>query len=113
MARQRDNRVKVSTLLRAGHKVTDVANLVGLAHSLRDHETHGRWRIDVNRRSESGLKTVVDCDSLQDDIRSSSSTASNGCYLLASLLLISSNLIVSLSKQLFKLGIDPSHCFEK
>ena len=31
MASQRDNQVKVTALLRAGHKVSDVANLVGLA----------------------------------------------------------------------------------
>ena len=30
IAPQRDNRVKVSALLRAGHKVSEVANLAGL-----------------------------------------------------------------------------------
>ena len=31
MTAQRDNRVKVSAILRAGHKVSEFANLVGLA----------------------------------------------------------------------------------
>ena len=33
MVTQRDNRMKVSAFLRAGHKVSEIANLVGLAQS--------------------------------------------------------------------------------
>ena len=65
LAPQRDSRLKVSALLRAGHKVSEVANLVGVS---RTTVCAIKKRIDngegVNRRAGSGRKTVVDRDSL-------------------------------------------------
>ena len=75
MAMQRDNRVKFSALLRAGHKVSGVAKLVRVscttvyAIKKRLDDSEG-----VNRHAGCGRKTVVDCDSLRDAIRSSPST---------------------------------------
>ena len=76
MAPQRDNRAKVSALLREvaqrGHKVSEVANLVGVSrttvYSIKKHMDDGEG---INRRAGSGQKTVVDRDSLRDAIRSS------------------------------------------
>ena len=69
-APQRDNRVKVSAILRAGHKVSEVAHLVGY---LTQPSTQSEKRMDdgegVNRPAGSGRKTVVDCDRLGDAIR--------------------------------------------
>ena len=69
MASQRDNRMNVSALLRAGHKVSEVANLVGVfsttvyAIKKRIDDNEG-----VNRRAGSGRKAVVDRDSLRNAI---------------------------------------------
>ena len=75
MAPHRDNSVKVSALLRAGHKVSEVANLVGVSrttvYSIEKRMDDGEG---VNRRASSGRKTVVDRDSLRNAIRSSSRT---------------------------------------
>ena len=55
MAPQRDNRVKVSALLRAGHKVSEVANLVEMSrttvYALKKRVDEGvtRRRIVVDR----------------------------------------------------------------
>ena len=63
MAPQRDKRVKVSALRRAGHKVSEVANLVGesrtTVYTIKKRMDDGE---DVNRRAGSGRKTVVDRD---------------------------------------------------
>ena len=57
MAVQRDNRVKVSALLRAGHKVSEAANLVGVSrtivYSIKKRMGDGEG---VNRRAGSGRK---------------------------------------------------------
>ena len=70
MALQVDNRVKVSALLRAWHKVSEVANLVGVSrttvYSIKKRMDDGEG---VNRRAGSGRKTVVDRDSLRDAIQ--------------------------------------------
>ena len=42
MSPQSDNRVKVFALLRAGHKLSEIANLVGFAQP--SMQTLGRWR---------------------------------------------------------------------
>ena len=71
MTMQRDNRVKDFALLRAGHKVSDVAKLVGVscrsvyAIKKRKDDDEG-----VDRRAGSGCKTVANCDSLLDAIQS-------------------------------------------
>ena len=72
MAIQRDNRVKVSALLRAGHKVSEVANLVGVSRATV-YVIKIRMGEGVNRRAASDRKTVVDRDSLRDAIRGSPS----------------------------------------
>ena len=64
MAPQRDNRVKVSALLRTGHEVSEVANFVEVSRTtafakkkcMSDDE-------GVKRRAGRGQKTVVDCGS--------------------------------------------------
>ena len=74
MAPQRDNRVEVSALLRAGHKVSEGAKLAGVSRttvcaikkSIDDGES-------VNRRAGSSRKTVVDRDSLRDAIQGTAS----------------------------------------
>ena len=72
MAQQRENRVKVSALLRAGHKVSEVANLVGVTrttvYAINKRMGDGE---SVSSRVGSGRKTGVDRDSLRDAIRSS------------------------------------------
>ena len=59
---QRDNRVKVSALLRVGHKENEGANLFAATKKRVDNGESG------NRRAGSGRKTVVDRDSLRDAI---------------------------------------------
>ena len=75
MTLQRDNRVNISALFRARHKVSEVANFVGMS---RTTVYSIKKPIDscagVNRCAGSGRKTVVDCDSLRDAIRSSPRT---------------------------------------
>ena len=70
MALQRDNRVKVSALLRKGHKVSEIANLVEMSrttvYAIKKCMDDGEG---VNSRSGSGRMTVVDHDSLRDAIR--------------------------------------------
>ena len=72
MAPERDNRVKVSALLRAGHKVSEVAKLVGVSRTTvyanKKHIDDGEG---VNRCADSGRKTAVDGDSLRGAIRGS------------------------------------------
>ena len=57
IAPQRDSRVKVSALFRAGHKVSEVANLVGVSrttvYAIKKHMDDGEG---VNRRAGSGWK---------------------------------------------------------
>lgn len=76
MASQRDKRVEVSALLRAGNKVSEVANLVSVSrttvYSIKKRMDDGEG---VNRRAGSGRKSVVDRDSLRDAIQSSPSTS--------------------------------------
>ena len=76
IAPQRDNRVKVAALLRAGHKVSEVAKLVGVSrttvYSIKKRMGDGEG---VIRQAGSSRKTIVDRDSLRDAIRE---TASNG-----------------------------------
>lgn len=76
MAAQRDNRLKVSALLQAGHKVSHVANLVGVSrttvYAIKKRMDDGEG---VNRRAGSGRKSVVDHDSLRDAIRRSPRTS--------------------------------------
>ena len=68
--------MKVSALLRAGHKVSEVANIVGVSVTavyvimkrMKDGE-------GVNRRAGSGRKTVVDHDSLENVVHSNSRTS--------------------------------------
>ena len=70
MAPQKDSRVKPSALLRAGHKLSGVANLVvvslttvyAIKNRMDDDE-------EANRRAGSGRKTAMDRNSLQDVIR--------------------------------------------
>ena len=68
---QRDNRVKVCALLRARHKVSRVANLVGVScttvYAINKHMDDNEG---VNRCAGSGRKTVVDRYSLRDAIPS-------------------------------------------
>ena len=66
---ERDNRVKVSALLRAEHKVSEVANLAGMSQ-----EAHGRSR-GVNRLADNGWKIVVDPNSLRDAFQGSPRTS--------------------------------------
>ena len=70
MTPQRDNQVQVAALLRAGHKVSDVADLGGVSrttvYAIKKRKDDGEG---VNRRAGSGRKTVVDRDSLWDAIR--------------------------------------------
>ena len=53
--------MKVSALLHAGHKVCEVANLVGVSritvYAIKKRIDYGE---DINRRTGSGQKTVVD-----------------------------------------------------
>ena len=76
MAAQRDKRVEVSALLRAGHKVSEVANLVRVSrttvYAIKKRMDDGEG---VNRRAGSGRKSVVDRDSLRDAIESSPLTS--------------------------------------
>ena len=69
MTPRRDNRVKVSALLRARHKVSEVANLFGVSrtpvYAIKKRMDDGE---DANRRAGSGRKSVVDRDSLRDAI---------------------------------------------
>ena len=71
---QRDNRVKVSALLRAGHKVSEVAKLVGVSRTTV-YATKKRMDdgVGVNRCAGSGRKTVVDRVRLRDAIRGTAS----------------------------------------
>ena len=66
MAPQRDNWVKESAPLRAGHKVSEVANLVGVSriavYAIKKRMDDGEG---VDRRADSGRKTVVDRDRLE------------------------------------------------
>ena len=63
MTPQRDNRVKVSALLRAGHKVSEVANLARTTvYAIKKLMGVGEG---VNRRAGSGRKTVVDLSDRQ------------------------------------------------
>ena len=73
MAPQRENRVKISAqLLRVRHKVTEVANLVGVSrtivYAIKKLMDDGEC---VNKRAGSGRKTVVDRDSLRVTIYNS------------------------------------------
>ena len=70
MAHQRDNRVKVSALLRAGHKESKIAIFVGVS-STTVYAIKKRMDDDdrVDRRAGSGRKTVMDPDSLRDAIQ--------------------------------------------
>ena len=74
---QKDNRVIVSALLRAGHKETEVAYLVGVfrttVYTIRKRMEVGEGVI--RRAGSSSRKAVVDRDSLRDAIRSSPSTS--------------------------------------
>ena len=67
MTPQRHNRVKVTALLHAKHKVSDIANFVGVSrttvYSIKKCMNEGEG---INRRAGSGRKTVVDRGSLQD-----------------------------------------------
>ena len=55
--------MKVSAFLRAGHIVSEVANLIGAASPNRLCEQEARIRCQsVNRRAGSGRKAVVDRD---------------------------------------------------
>ena len=64
--------MKVSALLRAGHKVSQVAYIVGesrtTVYAIKKCMDDGEG---ANRRASSGRKTVMDRDSLWDTIRSS------------------------------------------
>ena len=76
MALQRDIRVKASALLHGEHKVSEVANLVGLSRTTV--YAIKKWMDDgegVNRRADSGRKTVIDRDSLRVAIRGTASNA--------------------------------------
>ena len=65
MTPQRDNRLNLSALLRTGHKVSRVANLVGVSRTtvfaIKKRMDGGEG---VNRRAGNDRKTVVDYDSL-------------------------------------------------
>ena len=58
MSPQRDNRVKVSALHRSGHKVSEVANLVGLAQS--------STRSTMRRCQQTCRQWLKDCCSSND-----------------------------------------------
>ena len=70
MIPQRGNRVKVSALLRAVHKVSEGENLVGVSrttvYAIEKRMNDGE---EVNRHANSCRKTVVNRDSLRDAIR--------------------------------------------
>ena len=67
IAPQRVNRVKYSALLRAGHKVSEVAKLVVLA--LLSTRSRSAWTTEgVNKRAGSGRKSVVNRYSLRDEM---------------------------------------------
>ncbi|KAF2355243.1 Cadherin [Trinorchestia longiramus] len=72
----RDKQVEVSAFLRAENKVSEVANLVGVfrttVYTIKKHMDNGEGS---NRRAGSGRKSVVDRDSLRDDIQSSPLTS--------------------------------------
>ena len=74
MASERDNRVKIFALLRAGHKVSKIANLVWVSSTtvyvIKMRVDDGKG---FNRCAGSGWKTVVYRDSLRDAIRESDS----------------------------------------
>ena len=65
MAPQRENRVKVSTLLHAGHKVSEVANRVGVSctavYVIKKSWTMAKVSIDVQAVVERLLWTVTAC----------------------------------------------------
>ena len=73
---QKDSQVKVSALFRAGHKVSEFLNHVGVSR-ITVYAIKKRMDDDegVNRRADSGRRTVVDRDSLRDAIRSSHRTS--------------------------------------
>ena len=79
MALQRDNRLKVSALFRARHKVREVTNLVGVSrttvNTIKKRMDDGKG---VKKRAGSGRKTVLDRDSLRNAIRGSALLA--GCH---------------------------------
>ena len=56
--------MKISALLRAGHKTSEVANLVGVSrtavYAIKKRMDDGK---DINRRAGSGRVTIVDRDS--------------------------------------------------
>ena len=68
--------MKVSAVLRAGHKVGEIANIVGVS---RTTVYATKKRMDdsecVKSRAGNGRKTVVHRDSLRDAIRSSPKTS--------------------------------------
>ena len=73
---QRENRVKVSAIIRAEHKVSEVANLAGVSRTtVCAIKKRTDDKEDVNRSAGSGLNTAVDRDSLRDAIRSSPRTS--------------------------------------
>ena len=64
MAPQRDNRVKVSALLRVGHKASEIVNLVGLAQpstQSRNAWTMAKESTDVQRVLKRLLWNVTAC----------------------------------------------------
>ena len=76
MTPQRNNRVKVSALLRTGHKVNEVAYLIRVSrptvYAIKKRMDDGEG---VNRRADSFRNTGMDCGSLRDEIRSSPRTS--------------------------------------
>ena len=66
MASQREKRMKVSALLRAGHKVSEVANLVGVSpttvYAFKKRMDDGEG---INKLAGSGGRTVVYRDNLR------------------------------------------------
>ena len=58
MVPQRDNRMKVTALLRAGPKVSDVANLIDLAQPSK--RSRSAWTMAKVSRVVGDRKTVVD-----------------------------------------------------
>ena len=79
MAPQKDSRMKVSAVLRVGHKVSEVANL---SWCLAQSSMRLKKLMDkcegVDKSAGSGWKTVVDHDSLRDGTRGTASLA--GCH---------------------------------
>ena len=63
IAPQRDNRAKVSALLRAGHKVSEFANLVGVSrttvYAIRSALTLAKVSTDVQAMFERLLRIVT------------------------------------------------------